>query len=83
MNKEKHFAIPPPSQEKNFSFGLGNLDAERIDFYNNVFYLFPIIDCDPLLTLTLSKEEIKNEEKEHHFEKKKKKEKKEKEFEKI
>jgi hypothetical protein len=55
---EKHFGIPFPNiQEKKFAFGLGNLDAEKIDFYNNVFYLFPIIDSDPLLTFSLSKED--------------------------
>ena len=62
MIKEKHYDVPSPNQTSPKLNGLGyeatgNIFEEKIDFYNNVLFLFPIIDFDPLLTLNLSQEQ--------------------------
>lgn len=54
MEEEAHFGVPPPSavRQEN-SLGSSPQTKENLgEFYNNVLFLFPTIDHDPLLSVS-------------------------------
>ena len=56
MANNKHFNVPSP-KEKTYANS-----QDQIEIFEHIIYLHPVIEGDPLLTLSLAKEDLSENE---------------------